>query len=99
MMEEERPNDLKVRMQQKRQRRRNNIKGKSEGELKKDHDEIIDVILNKEEKVLVEHRTMIEKLVEIIKGDMQLIQKTESTGKLRTLLFYIFFQATHFQFI
>jgi hypothetical protein len=46
---------------------------KSEADLKKEHDEIIDVIIMKEDKVLIEHRSMIEKLVEIIKGDMQLI--------------------------
>lgn len=48
MMEEERPNNLKVRMQE-RQSQRRDFSRKTESELKKEHDEIIDVILNKEE--------------------------------------------------
>lgn len=77
MMEEEKPSNLNVRMQQRLTKKNE----KSEADLRKEHDEIIDVIIMKEDKVLIEHRSMIEKLVEIIKGDMQLIQKTESAGK------------------
>ena len=82
MMEEEKPSNLNVRMQQRINKRAE----KSEAELRKDHDEIIDVIIMKEDKVLIEHRSMIEKLVEIIKGDMQLIQKTESAGRVPRFL-------------
>jgi len=54
-------------------------------ELYKNHEELIEEILAKEEEILIEHRSFVANFVEIIKSDMQLIQQTESEGKFEVL--------------